>query len=306
MTDKPKTVSLALEIAPDASGVAPAEAHLLPSGSFRAIDGRPQGLASWVIDAAIAQAVISRAAANKTDRLIDYEHQSLHTEWNGQPAPAAGWFRTLEWRDTGLFATGIKWTDRAAQMIAAREYRYISAVFNYLPSTGEILEIISVAITNTPALDGLDALVAARRTTTHEDTDMADEARLAALTAERDAAVTQVTALTKERDAAAAELAALKEKVRADADAAEQTAHAAALKEALDEGVITPAEREALSKAPLALLKELLAARPKAALLTRQADSKDAPATAALTKEEAEYCEKIGVKPEDFLKAKGI
>ncbi|MDR0633616.1 MAG: phage protease [Azoarcus sp.] len=297
--------SLSLDLAPDATGGAPADAHLLPAGAFRAVDGRPYDIANWVLSERIAAQVIARAEARKSDILIDYEHQSLHAEWNGQPAPAAGWFRELAWRDGGLYATGIKWTDRAAQMIASREYRYISAVFSYLPSTGEVLEIISVAITNTPALDGLEALIAARRTNSTQENTMTDDVRLAALTNERDAAAAQVAALTKERDAIAAELAALKAKVKADAQAAEQAEHAEVLKQALISGVITPAEREALSKAPLALLKELLAARPSAALLTRQADGKPAPATAVLTREEAEYCAKLGISPDQFLKAKG-
>ena len=300
----------------------PEEAHLLPPGPFRASDGRPHDVAGWMLDAKIAQQVIDRAAAKKTDTLIDYEHQSLHTEWNGQPAPAAGWFRELAWRDSGLHAVGVKWSDRARQMIAAREYRYISAVFSYLPS-GEVLEIISVALTNTPALDGLEALVAARSTRaagfsldreTKEETIMADDAKLAALTQARDNAVaetaalkTVVATLTAERDTAVADLVALKTKIQADAEAAaqaaEQAARAAALKEALEAGVITPAERDALVDVPLATLKKVLDAHPKSALLTRQSDDKGNP-RAALTKEEADAAAAMGVTPEQFAKAK--
>ena len=43
---------------------------------------------SWRINAAIASAVMERFNG---PRVIDYEHQTLHKEANGQPAPAAGW-----------------------------------------------------------------------------------------------------------------------------------------------------------------------------------------------------------------------
>lgn len=75
-----------------------------------------------------------------------------------QPAPAAGWFKRMEWREgIGLFATDVRWTDKAKVMIAAREYRYISPVFHYGPD-GDVLNLIGLGLTNTPALDGLTDL----------------------------------------------------------------------------------------------------------------------------------------------------
>ncbi|PPD34941.1 MAG: hypothetical protein CTY21_09485 [Methylomonas sp.] len=148
--------ALAFEIAP--GGVA-TEAHLLPSGEFRADDGRPYDTDMWRLDAAIAAQVIDRLRQRKNDTLIDYEHQSLRSEYNGQPVIAAGWFHDMEFRDgKGLYATRIAWTDNAKQRITDNEYRYISAVFFYYVGTGEVLDIVSVALTNTPAVDGLDAL----------------------------------------------------------------------------------------------------------------------------------------------------
>ena len=78
---------------------------------------------------------------------------------NGQPAPAAGWFNQLVWRDgQGLYAVGIRWNEKAKAMIAAREYRYISPVFIFDPVNGNVQRILSVAITNNPALPWLDDL----------------------------------------------------------------------------------------------------------------------------------------------------
>lgn len=131
------------------------EFRILPPGVFRAKDGRPANLPGWKIDAAIAQRVIA-ASASVDEMVIDYEHQTINSEKNGQPAPAAGWFSRMVWREgAGLFAVGVQWTAKAKAMIAAGEYRHISPVFPYSAVTGEVLKIISLGLTNNPALPGL-------------------------------------------------------------------------------------------------------------------------------------------------------
>lgn len=137
------------------------EIQLTPVGSFRARDGRPQNLPGWTIDAEIAARVIARFDARVNRAVIDYEHQTLKTETNGQPAPAAGWFTGLAWREgQGLYATGVEWTDKARAMIEAGEYQYISPVFAYDPRTGEVTDVLMAAVTNYPAIDGMDELTA--------------------------------------------------------------------------------------------------------------------------------------------------
>ncbi|WP_338299071.1 phage protease, partial [Escherichia coli] len=92
---------------------------------------------------------------------IDYEHQTLRAVNNGKPAPAAGWFSQVEWREgAGLYAIGVEWTENAAAMIAAGEYKFISPVFGY-NKRGEVIELLHAALTNTPALDGMDAVMLA-------------------------------------------------------------------------------------------------------------------------------------------------
>lgn len=140
--------------------------QLFPSGAFKARDGRPKEVAAWRIDGAVAARLIAQVAARATDVVVDYEHQTLNSAENGLPAPAAGWFHALEWREgAGLFATDVRWTERARAMIDAGEYRYLSPVFSYDPKTGEVLDLHHVGLTNYPALDGmasLPALAAAR------------------------------------------------------------------------------------------------------------------------------------------------
>lgn len=135
--------------------------RLIPAGRFRANDGRPSGISGWLMDGESARRIIAALAAQKNDMLIDYEHQSLRTQETGKPAPAAGWFKRLEWREgDGLYVTDARWTRNAAAMLTAQEYRYISPVFHFDDVTGRVLSILSAAITNTPGLDGLTDLAA--------------------------------------------------------------------------------------------------------------------------------------------------
>lgn len=146
--------------------------QVTPAGDFRPTDGRVITVPHWHIDAAVASKVIERFQAKATARVIDYEHQTLLKEENGQPAPAAGWFRALEWREgQGLFAQ-VELTQRAADYIAQGEYRYFSPVFLYHPKTGDVLDIQMGALTNNPALDGMEAIslrAAATFGLTHEE-----------------------------------------------------------------------------------------------------------------------------------------
>lgn len=137
--------------------------RILPSGVFRTNDGRPASLPGWRLDGAIAKRVIASRPAQAGPYLIDYEHQTLNKEKNGQPAPAAGWAASLTWREgVGLMFEGIEWTAAARQKIGAKEYRYVSPVFRFDELTGEVKSVVHAAITNDPAIYGLaDLSVAA-------------------------------------------------------------------------------------------------------------------------------------------------
>jgi len=131
--------------------------QLFPAGEFRSADGsgRPDDVAAWRVDEEVASDLIAKFSAKGRSVVIDYEHQTLAASKNGQPAPAAGWLKNLIWREgNGLYAQ-VEWTARAREFIAAGEYRFISPVFTY-GKTGCPLEILSVALTNDPALAGMD------------------------------------------------------------------------------------------------------------------------------------------------------
>lgn len=139
--------------------------QLLPAGQFAPADGRTEGAADtgyWFIDAALAAQVIERAQGRATLICVDYEHQTLHKERNGQPAPAAAWIdqATLEWVEgEGLFGMA-RLTQRARDQIDQGEYLYFSPVFIFDKATGAVLDLKLGALTNLPAIDGMEPLTA--------------------------------------------------------------------------------------------------------------------------------------------------
>lgn len=147
-------MSTLLHVALTATGQAPREFRILPAGEFRAVDGRP-AVGNWLLTKERAALMMSEAAKRSQDYLIDYEHQSLKA---GEVARAAGWFKRLVWKDDGLYAADVRWTATAAAMIKAGEYRFISPVFRFASDTGEVLSLLSVGMTNNPALRGLTDL----------------------------------------------------------------------------------------------------------------------------------------------------
>ena len=132
----------ASELAATASG--PQWVHILPLGEIAGRDGRRWRLTD-------AAAVIA-ASHEGTDLPIDYEHQ-MHDPAkrpaDGAP-PAAGWMKQLEARPDGIWAL-VDWTPKAQAMVAAREYRYISPVFQY-DQTGAVLRIIGAGLVHEPNL----------------------------------------------------------------------------------------------------------------------------------------------------------
>ena len=143
--------------APEDAGAARVLLQLLPAQDFAPSDGRAMDVAAWRINAGIAKQLIAAFNAQQPP-VIDYEHQTLHKEQNGHPAPAAGWIHGLRWIDgRGLFAVA-ELTERARSLIAAGEYRYFSPVFEYARQSGDITRIVMGALTNHPAIAGMQAL----------------------------------------------------------------------------------------------------------------------------------------------------
>lgn len=96
----------------------------------------------------------------------DYEHQSHNPLLSG-PIPASFW-GGLEVRPgevpgaVSLWATGVKWTPRAADALRNREYRFYSPTVKY-DKDKRVVELLNVALTNLPATMHQAPLVAASR-----------------------------------------------------------------------------------------------------------------------------------------------
>lgn len=315
---------------------APAEIRLLPAGSFRSADGsgRPAGIASgWLLDDAQAARLVAAAAARVSDYAIDYEHQTLLASENGQPAPAAGWFKQLEWRaGDGLYAVDVRWTERAAAMIAAGEYRYLSPVFSYHAKTGAVTGLGPAALTNNPGLDGLTDLAALSAffdLTPEKEKPMkqllaalglaegaTEEEALAALAALNSGHVTEIAAL-KSAAPDLSKYVPLETMTELRNQVADLTARLNGrevgdmVEVALSDGRLLPAQESwarELGKSNLAALTAYLeTARPVAALAGTQTGGK-APSGAGsqgeLSETDLAMCRSMGIAPEDFRKTK--
>ncbi len=294
--------------------------QVLPSGLFRASDGRPEGIAGWQV--LNPQKLLATLAQRKNDYLIDYEHQILAAATNGKPAPAAGWLRptSFEWRADGLFALAPKWTAAAKTHIDGDEYRYISPVFQYLPDTGEVINLLHIGLTNDPALDGMLGVAAAAAArfgeTIQEDTPPVKPETLAMLGLPANATEQQIEvaiATLQQKTAAPPEntdvqqgLAALSAKFDSFIQAQEQT-NRSALIAANAAKLPTPELRDWAAKTDTATLTAFLsAAAPIAALSGTQTDGKapETNGTPKLTPEEQAACKALGLTEAEFDKGR--
>ncbi|NWO05561.1 MAG: phage protease [Alteromonadaceae bacterium] len=317
------------------------EIQLFPAGLFRARDGRPEGLEGWQVTEAAAKQLVALAAQRQTPFVIDYEHQTLYAETSGNPAPAAAWFTTLEWREgDGLYAVDVQWTERAAALIEGDEYRYLSPVFKFDRNTGLVTELLMAAVTNNPAIDGIADVAAARYLhQPHEEATPVDKELLEMLGLGEDATPEQVRAAIqalKEKadkaEQAEADAAALRAKVDNPDPARfgpvstikglqDQVATLSAkltsgeveglVKDGMEDGRLLPSmeswARDLGKKDVEALRSYLDNAQPIAALTGQQTDGKKPPeGDNQLTEEELAVCRQMNQTPEEFLKAKGV
>jgi len=126
---------------------APEWIELLPAGVFYGRDGR----GPFRLDDPAAVIASTTALQMNAGLPIDYDHATDFGAPEGRPAPAAGWIRELEVR-TGAVWGRVEWTARAASSIVAREYRYVSPVFQFDPKDGVVTRLLRAGLTNNPNL----------------------------------------------------------------------------------------------------------------------------------------------------------
>ena len=177
---------------------APSEIMLLPAGEIptRPHDPRPP----WRNPDGAA--VVAATREMGTDLPIDYDHQALRSAENGQPAPAAGWIKRVFERAGAVWGE-VAWTERAAAMIKAREYRFISPVFQFDKASRSVKRIVAAGLTNDPALY-MNAIANAQP---EEESDMDLEKLREAFGLSATATVPEIVAAATAAAAASAELA---------------------------------------------------------------------------------------------------
>lgn len=201
--------------------------QLMPSGEFSAVDGRPEKAKRWVLTDVAAKAIVDEFNARANPWPIDYEHQTQLSADNGKPAPAAGWIQALTFvAGKGLWAK-VEWTQTATAYIAEQAYKFISPVFT-VDKSGNVKKLLMAALTNTPALDGMNAVAlstllanAGQRESNHQSNQpgahmdflvMLRQALGLKATDTEETVLTTVNALKAANDAQAAEVVTLKSK----------------------------------------------------------------------------------------------
>lgn len=137
--------SMALCFELPADGSAPEWVELIPAGpEVVGRDGR-----RWLFDR--PEQVVAASLDGSRDIPLDWEHATELRAPKGETAPAAAWIAQLEVRDGALWGR-VEWTERGRQSVAAREYRYLSPVFQFERESKRIARLTSAGLTNSPNL----------------------------------------------------------------------------------------------------------------------------------------------------------
>lgn len=311
-----------LSAQPQTEDKAPEWVELIPAGP--AVTGRDGRF--WLFDELSQSLVIDAFTVRGIDLAVDWEHASEIKAPNGDEAPAAGWIDQLEIRAGALWGH-VGWTPRASAQVAAREYRFLSPVFDYDPVSLRIGRLVSIGLVNKPNL----FLTALNRETQEHPVPL--PAALCAIlglpeTATEDQAVTAATQLKATATAKNSEQQPSLERYvpRADYDAlsaraanAEQALanhqkaqHAATvdaeIQAALTAGKITPAtvdyHRATCSEqGGLDRFREFVKAAPAVGDPSGLENRKPDTAATALNAEQLAVCTQFGMDPVEFAKS---
>lgn len=122
--------------------------QILPYGWVKSEKG------TFLVDEQAMNTIMQAFAAKKNDTVIDYEHQTL----KDVIAPAAAWIKKLENRGKNGLWGEVEWTPKALEFVQNKEYRYLSPVIFARKSDGRAVILHSCALTNTPAIDGMEPI----------------------------------------------------------------------------------------------------------------------------------------------------
>lgn len=131
----------------EVSGV-PSEIKILPLGRVHSQKG------DFTVDDESVELIRKQFKDRKLDLVIDYEHQTLADV----QAPAGGWIKDIYKGNDALIAK-VEWTPKATEYLKNKEYRYLSPVVMVRKRDQKATALHSVALTNTPAIDGMFPVV---------------------------------------------------------------------------------------------------------------------------------------------------
>ncbi len=154
MTDEVGEVQ-ALHSATLSGDTVPRRVLLAPWGQVESTNG------SFVVDEESSRLAVAAFEEHRTDLPIDYEHQTLGGTYSSPTgkAPAAGWIKHLLAEFGVGLLSEIEWTDQARKILAAKEYRYLSPVAIIRKDDRKLVAIHSAALTNKPAIVGMEPIV---------------------------------------------------------------------------------------------------------------------------------------------------
>lgn len=122
--------------------------RILPLGEVSSEKG------DFVVDEESFEAIKKTISRRGIDVVIDYEHQTL----DNVQAPAAGWIKDIILKEDGIWAE-VEWTEKATAYLKNKEYRYLSPVIMVRKNDRKAVELHSVALTNTPAINEMQPII---------------------------------------------------------------------------------------------------------------------------------------------------
>ena len=131
----------------DVSGV-PQEIKILPLGQVHSRKG------DFLVDDESFELIRRQFKDRRLDIVIDYEHQTLRDV----QAPAGGWIKDI-YKGEDAICAKVEWTPKAEEYLKNKEYRYLSPVVIVRKADRKATGLHSAALTNTPAIDGMFAIV---------------------------------------------------------------------------------------------------------------------------------------------------
>ena len=129
-------------------GECPDQVKILPVGVVSSEKG------NFIVDKESFQFMKAEMKRRGIDIVVDYEHQTL----KDCQAPAGGWVKELIYTPDAIVAK-VEWTPRAKEYLRNKEYKYLSPVVLTRKKDGKAVALHSLALTNTPAINGMFAIV---------------------------------------------------------------------------------------------------------------------------------------------------